>query len=71
MAQMAARDQHLRLRKCDQPGAIAGTVDCLIVMEKSEVLRPDFLEMLKPADGPAGEHQNHPAWPARRTVSDR
>ena len=30
------------------PVLLPGTVDCLITMEKSEVLRPDFLEMLKP-----------------------
>jgi indolepyruvate ferredoxin oxidoreductase, alpha subunit len=30
------------------PVFLPGTADCLIVMEKSEVLRPDFLEMLKP-----------------------
>jgi indolepyruvate ferredoxin oxidoreductase alpha subunit len=30
------------------PVLMPGTADCLIVMEKSEVLRPGFLEMLKP-----------------------
>jgi indolepyruvate ferredoxin oxidoreductase alpha subunit len=30
------------------PVLLPGTADCLIVMEKSEVLRPDFLEMLRP-----------------------
>jgi indolepyruvate ferredoxin oxidoreductase alpha subunit len=30
------------------PVPLPGTADCLIVMEKSEVLRPGFLEMLKP-----------------------
>jgi len=30
------------------PVFLPGTADCLIVMEKSEVLRPAFLEMLKP-----------------------
>ncbi len=30
------------------PVLLPGTADCLIVMEKSEVLRPDFLEMLNP-----------------------
>jgi len=30
------------------PVLLPGTVDCLIVMEKSEVLRPDFLDMLRP-----------------------
>jgi indolepyruvate ferredoxin oxidoreductase alpha subunit len=30
------------------PVLLPGTVDCLIAMEKSEVLRPGFLEMLKP-----------------------
>ena len=30
------------------PVLLPGTVDCLIVMEKSEVLRPDFLDLLKP-----------------------
>jgi indolepyruvate ferredoxin oxidoreductase alpha subunit len=30
------------------PVLLPGTVDCLIAMEKSEVLRPDFLELLKP-----------------------
>ena len=30
------------------PVLMPGTADCLIAMEKSEVLRPDFLEMLKP-----------------------
>lgn len=30
------------------PVPLPGSVDCLLVMEKSEVLRPDFLEMLKP-----------------------
>lgn len=30
------------------PVLLPGTVDCLIVMEKSELLRPGFLEMLKP-----------------------
>jgi indolepyruvate ferredoxin oxidoreductase alpha subunit len=30
------------------PVLLPGTADCLIVMEKSEVLRPGFLEMLKP-----------------------
>ena len=29
------------------PVLLPGTADCLIAMEKSEVLRPDFLEMLK------------------------
>ncbi|MFH0880673.1 MAG: 2-oxoacid:acceptor oxidoreductase family protein, partial [Lentisphaerota bacterium] len=32
----------------NSPVLLPGTADCLIVMEKSEVLRPDFLEMLKP-----------------------
>jgi len=30
------------------PVLLPGTADCLITMEKSEVLRPGFLEMLKP-----------------------
>jgi indolepyruvate ferredoxin oxidoreductase alpha subunit len=30
------------------PVLLPGTADCLIVMEKSEVLRPGFLEMLRP-----------------------
>jgi indolepyruvate ferredoxin oxidoreductase alpha subunit len=30
------------------PSLLPGTADCLIVMEKSEVLRPGFLELLKP-----------------------
>jgi indolepyruvate ferredoxin oxidoreductase alpha subunit len=30
------------------PVLLPGTVDCLIAMEKSEVLRLGFLEMLKP-----------------------
>ena len=30
------------------PVLVPGTADCLIAMEKSEVLRPGFLEMLKP-----------------------
>ncbi len=30
------------------PVFLPGTTDCLIVMEKSEVLRPDFLALLKP-----------------------
>lgn len=30
------------------PVLLPGTADCLIVMEKSEVLRPGFLDMLKP-----------------------
>ena len=30
------------------PVLLPGTADCLIVMEKSEVLRPDFLELLRP-----------------------
>jgi indolepyruvate ferredoxin oxidoreductase alpha subunit len=30
------------------PVLLPGTADCLIVMEKSEALRPGFLEMLKP-----------------------
>jgi indolepyruvate ferredoxin oxidoreductase alpha subunit len=30
------------------PVLLPGSADCLIVMEKSEVLRPGFLEMLKP-----------------------
>jgi indolepyruvate ferredoxin oxidoreductase alpha subunit len=30
------------------PLLLPGSADCLIVMEKSEVLRPGFLEMLKP-----------------------
>ncbi|MBN1920718.1 MAG: 2-oxoacid:acceptor oxidoreductase family protein, partial [Anaerolineae bacterium] len=30
------------------PVLLPGTVDCLIAMEKSEVLRPGFLDMLKP-----------------------
>lgn len=34
--------------KALSPVPLPGTVDCLLVMEKSEVLRPDFLEMLKP-----------------------
>ena len=34
--------------KVTSPVLLPGTADCLIAMEKSEVLRPDFLEMLKP-----------------------
>jgi indolepyruvate ferredoxin oxidoreductase alpha subunit len=30
------------------PVLLPGTVDCLIVMEKSEVLRPGFLDLLRP-----------------------
>jgi indolepyruvate ferredoxin oxidoreductase alpha subunit len=30
------------------PVLLPGTADCLVIMEKSEVLRPEFLEMLKP-----------------------
>jgi len=30
------------------PVQLPGTVDCLIVMEQSEVLRPEFLDLLKP-----------------------
>jgi indolepyruvate ferredoxin oxidoreductase alpha subunit len=30
------------------PVLLPGTADCLIVMEKSEVLRPEFLETLRP-----------------------
>ncbi len=30
------------------PVLLPGTADCLIAMEKSEVLRPEFLEMLRP-----------------------
>jgi len=30
------------------PVLLPGTADCLIVMEKSEVLRPDFLDLLRP-----------------------
>lgn len=30
------------------PVLLPGTVDCLLVMEKSEVLRPEFLDLLKP-----------------------
>jgi indolepyruvate ferredoxin oxidoreductase alpha subunit len=30
------------------PVLLPGTADCLIVMEKSEVLRPEFLDLLKP-----------------------
>ena len=30
------------------PVLLPGTADCLIAMEKSEVLRPGFLEMLRP-----------------------
>jgi indolepyruvate ferredoxin oxidoreductase alpha subunit len=30
------------------PVQLPGTVDCLIVMEKSEVLRPEFLDLLRP-----------------------
>lgn len=32
----------------NSPVLLPGTVDCLIAMEKSEVLRPGFLDMLKP-----------------------
>ncbi len=32
----------------NSPVLLPGTADCLIAMEKSEVLRPGFLEMLKP-----------------------
>ena len=32
----------------NSPVLLPGSADCLIVMEKSEVLRPEFLEMLKP-----------------------
>jgi indolepyruvate ferredoxin oxidoreductase alpha subunit len=32
----------------NSPVLLPGTADCLIAMEKSEVLRPEFLEMLKP-----------------------
>jgi indolepyruvate ferredoxin oxidoreductase, alpha subunit len=32
----------------NSPVLLPGTADCLIVMEKSEVLRPEFLDMLKP-----------------------
>ncbi|NMB54791.1 MAG: pyruvate ferredoxin oxidoreductase [Leptolinea sp.] len=34
--------------KASSPVFLPGTTDCLIVMEKSEVLRPDFLALLKP-----------------------
>jgi indolepyruvate ferredoxin oxidoreductase, alpha subunit len=34
--------------RVSSPVLLPGTADCLIVMEKSEVLRPGFLEMLKP-----------------------
>jgi indolepyruvate ferredoxin oxidoreductase alpha subunit len=34
--------------KVVSPVLLPGTLDCLIVMEKSEVLRPGFLELLKP-----------------------
>lgn len=34
--------------KIASPVLLPGTADCLIAMEKSEVLRPGFLEMLKP-----------------------
>jgi indolepyruvate ferredoxin oxidoreductase, alpha subunit len=34
--------------KVKSPVLLPGTADCLIVMEKSEVLRPGFLEMLRP-----------------------
>jgi indolepyruvate ferredoxin oxidoreductase, alpha subunit len=34
--------------KVKSPVLLPGTADCLIVMEKSEVLRPDFLETLRP-----------------------
>jgi len=34
--------------KTSSPLFLPGTTDCLIVMEKSEVLRPDFLSLLKP-----------------------
>ena len=34
--------------KVVSPLLLPGTLDCLIVMEKSEVLRPGFLELLKP-----------------------
>jgi len=30
------------------PVLVSGTADCLIIMEKSEVLRPDFLSLLRP-----------------------
>jgi indolepyruvate ferredoxin oxidoreductase alpha subunit len=30
------------------PVLLPGTADCLVVMEKSEVLRPEFLELLRP-----------------------
>jgi len=32
----------------NSPVLLPGTADCLIAMEKSEVLRPEFLEMLRP-----------------------
>jgi len=34
--------------KVSSPVFLPGTADCLIVMEKSELLRPGFLDMLKP-----------------------
>lgn len=34
--------------KVSSPVLLPGTADCLIVMEKSELLRPGFLDMLKP-----------------------
>ncbi len=34
--------------KVSSPVLLPGTADCVIAMEKSEVLRPGFLEMLKP-----------------------
>jgi indolepyruvate ferredoxin oxidoreductase, alpha subunit len=34
--------------KAFSPVFLPGTTDCLITMEKSEVLRPEFLDMLKP-----------------------
>jgi indolepyruvate ferredoxin oxidoreductase alpha subunit len=32
----------------NSPVLLPGTADCIIAMEKSEVLRPEFLEMLRP-----------------------
>ena len=47
--------------KASSPVFLPGTADCLIAMEKSEVLRPGFLDMLKPGGTVLLADTGHPA----------
>ena len=44
------------------PVLLPGTADCLVVMEKSEVLRPEFLELLRPGGTALFQVYNRVSW---------